>query len=365
MLESAFGRFLPNFFRLTGSSTERRRLEVRHGRDVAIAWSLFRVNWLILAVLLAVFDLSLVLTDFRIRPTGYLVVLAAVTVYGVSGHLNAQSARHANPRVFAFLTGFAQTVLGVSVLVSLSYVATSANLPLQDANLLAIDRGLGFDFRRFLTFVDQHEWLTAVLAFGYRSIAWMICIVISALPLLGYCHRLAEFVFALMLSLTATCCITTVVPAIGAYEALGLVPSDYPNIIPSGYYDTAREMPLIRDRALRLLDVSSLIGVVTFPSFHAAAAVLYTWALWPWRWFRPVNATVNGAMLIATPIGGGHFLVDVLAGIAVAVSAVCLARLTASRLALERTVRSPIDFLRTPLPCQTQKPDLRRSLRAG
>ena len=33
------------------------------------------------------------------------------------------------------------------------------------------------------------------------------------------------------------------------------------------------------------------------------------------RWLRPLNLLVNGAMVLATPIGGGGFLVDVLAGI--------------------------------------------------
>ena len=32
------------------------------------------------------------------------------------------------------------------------------------------------------------------------------------------------------------------------------------------------------------------------------------------RWLRPLNLLVNGAMIAATPIGGGHFLFDVLVG---------------------------------------------------
>jgi hypothetical protein len=44
------------------------------------------------------------------------------------------------------------------------------------------------------------------------------------------------------------------------------------------------------------------------------------------RWFRPLNLLVNGAMIAATPIGGGHFLVDVLAGVAVAAASIYAAR---------------------------------------
>ncbi|WP_315769001.1 phosphatase PAP2 family protein [Bradyrhizobium sp. SZCCHNR2012] len=337
MLEPALGRLLPNFFRhFPTAFAEREQLEARHGNDGALAWSLFRLNWLVLTVLLAVFDLCLMMTDFRIQSLGYLVVLGVAAIYGVTGHLNAQSAHRAQPRLFSFLIGLAQVILGMSILTSLTYIATAANLPLQDANLLAIDRALGFDFRQYLKFADSSTWLIVVLAFCYRSIFWQIFLVLIGLPLAGYCRRTAEFVLALMLALVMTCCITMVVPAVGVYQILGLVPSDHLNIIPDAYYDTAREMPLIRAGELRLLDVSHLVGVVTFPSFHAASAILYAWALWPCRLFRPVNIGVNGAMLIATPIGGGHFLIDVLAGIAVAISALCVARFAARTLDADR-----------------------------
>ena len=44
------------------------------------------------------------------------------------------------------------------------------------------------------------------------------------------------------------------------------------------------------------------------------------------RWLRPLNLLANGAMVLATPIGGGGFLVDVLAGIAIAVASIYVAR---------------------------------------
>jgi len=336
MVEPAIGTLLPAFFHCRWFvSHETTQIEDQHGRDVAVAWTVFRLNWLILAVLLAIFDLSLLLTDFRIRPLGYLGVLAVAAMYGISGYLNAKSARRARPRLFSCLIGFAQTVLGMSILASLTYIATAANLPLQDATLLAIDRALGFDFQRLVIFVDHREWMIRIVAFGYGAIGWMIYLIVVVLPLTGYCRRAAEFVLALMLALAMACCITMVVPAIGVYHALGVVPSDYLHFSPGGYYDTAREMPLIRDGSLRLLDVSKLAGVVTFPSFHAASATLYAWALWPWRWFRPVNIMVNGATMVATPIGGGHFLVDMLAGIAVAILAICAARSAARLISIE------------------------------
>jgi PAP2 superfamily len=66
--------------------------------------------------------------------------------------------------------------------------------------------------------------------------------------------------------------------------------------------------------------------------------VLYAWAFWPVRWMRPIALIANGAMLAATPIDGGHYFIDLFAGIAVAVLAVVAARALGRRLAAQRTV---------------------------
>jgi hypothetical protein len=292
--------------------------------EAAVAWRIFRFNWFLIAVAVAVFDLCLLLTDFRIRPAGYLIVLAVAAAYGLVGHSNANSPSR-KPAVFSMLTAVAQAMLTISVMISMTYIATAANFPLRDSDLLAVDRALGFDFPAFLNFVDDRTWLIYVFAAGYRAISWPIWLAVVVLPLAGYCRHTGECICALLLALIATTFITAFVPAIGVYGALGLAAADFPNIVPQGYYDTLRDVPLLRDGSLRVLDLFQLAGVVTFPSFHAAA-VLYCWMLWPLRWFRFASLFCNGAMLAATPIGGGHFLADVIAGMAIATTAICASR---------------------------------------
>ena len=294
------------------------------------AWKLFRLNWLLLAIALAALDLLLLATGFRIRASGYLMALTAASVYGICGHINATSAR-SRPWIFSMLTGIAQLIMVVAVMISMTYIAAASPFPLQDSNLLAFDRAIGFDFGTFVRFVNARNWLITLLAFGYRAISWPLLLNAVLLSLAGRHLQTAEYVLALLLALIATTWIAIFVPAIGAYGAAGLPPSDYSNFEPQGYYDTLRDVPLLRDGSLRELDLFKLGGVVTFPSFHAAAAVLYAWALWPVRWVRWLALLPNAAMLVATPIGGGHFLADVLAGIAVAaMSIVAASRIGAS-----------------------------------
>jgi PAP2 superfamily len=325
MLEPATGRLLSTVPLARAAISRRRQADHPHQGEALAIWQQFRFNWLLLAILIAIFDLCLLLTDFRLRPLGYLITLAVAGFYGVCGNGNALGFAR-KPRVLSVSTAFAQAVLAISVLTSLSYIATAADFPLQDARLLAADRALGFDFPAVLHLVNDRVWLVQVLAFGYNAITWQMWLIVFGLPLAGQYRRTAEYISALILGLVVACCITMMVPAVGVYQALGPLASDFPNINPESYYDTLLEIPLLRAGTLRTLDLWNLLGVVTFPSFHAATAVLYGWALWPLRRVRPFSIALNGTMLVATPICGGHYLVDVLAGVTLAIGSICAAR---------------------------------------
>jgi membrane-associated phospholipid phosphatase len=70
-----------------------------------------------------------------------------------------------------------------------------------------------------------------------------------------------------------------------------------------------------------IVDFSENVGLITFPSFHAAMAVLFALAAWSHPWLRWPFALLNAIMLVATITHGGHYLVDVLAGCAIALVA--------------------------------------------
>jgi hypothetical protein len=126
--------------------------------------------------------------------------------------------------------------------------------------------------------------------------------------------------------LIVTTIISGLVPAIGVFQQIGLDPISIKNLNLQPYLDQLRDLPPTRDGVLRHLDLLNLGGIVTFPSFHAASSVLYAWALWPVRWMRPIVVLAFTAMLAATPINGGHYLIDIIAGTAIAVLAIVAAR---------------------------------------
>jgi membrane-associated phospholipid phosphatase len=295
--------------------------------EVAAAWRVIGFNWRLIACAVGVLNAGLVTTEFHIQPTGYLIAFAVAALYWRFGRLNTQSAAtRRNLGVSFSLTATAQMIIVLAVMTSLTYVLTSINLPLMDTSLLAWDRALGLDFRKYLNFVIDHPRFLSALAFGYTSITWQILGIIVVLPLAGHYRRTGEAICAFALALMVTTCISVLVPAIGVYGTLGLVVSDFPNFEPQGYYDTLRDVPLLRAGSLHALSLSQLVGVLTFPSFHAASALLYIWAFWPVRWLSLFLVPCNVVMIASTPIGGGHYFVDVIAGMAVAVAAIIAAR---------------------------------------
>jgi PAP2 superfamily len=303
--------------------------------EAAAVWRLFTFNWHLLASCIGVLVAGLLATEFYIRPSGYLIAFAMAGFYWQFGLLNVKSIARRNPRLSYCLVAIAQMIIAMSVMTSLTYVAISINLPLWDGTLLAWDRALGLDFRYYLDFVNGHPQIISVLAAGYRSITWQILGIMFVLPLAGNYRRTGEAICAFALALFATTFISAMVPAIGVYGELGLTASDFPYFEPQGYYDTLRDATLVRAGSLHGLDLLKLVGVLTFPSFHAVSAILYTWAFWPMRWLRLFFVPCNNVMLVATPLGGGHYFVDVIAGVVIATMAI-LAALGISRFVAPR-----------------------------
>jgi hypothetical protein len=294
--------------------------------DPDAAWRYLLFNWIVVGAMTATLAAAVLLSRFSIGPTGILVVLAYAGVYAYFAHANARSPKRRDPQVMFVLGAIAQLAVITAVMAPMTYVAAAIGLPMQDTALLAVDRAMGLDWAAYVEFVDAHAALASWLNVGYGMIGWPLFAIPVFLAAKHRYQRIEEFTFAFGLALAATTIISALVPAIGVYQEIGLDPGTLKNINPGAYLEQLRDLPPTRAGALRYLELLGLGGIVTFPSFHAASAVLYLWALWPVRWMRPVVLLANGAMLAATPLNGGHYFVDVFAGIVIAALAIVAAR---------------------------------------
>jgi membrane-associated phospholipid phosphatase len=69
------------------------------------------------------------------------------------------------------------------------------------------------------------------------------------------------------------------------------------------------------------MNLQRLDGLITFPSFHTAVAVLMVHAARGTSCFW-LAIVVNALMILSTFTEGGHYLVDVVAGAAIALLAI-------------------------------------------
>lgn len=211
--------------------------------------------------------------------------------------------------------------------VSLSYLATAADLPLQDAVLARIDRALGFDWPRFLDLTNASPVLATALVRVYETIGEVAKLVIVWLALTRRGERIAELLAVLSLSAVGLCIGTCLSPAAGAFAYYDPAPQLFGNFAASGeMWPFARTFAMLRDGSLSVIDLSALQGVVSFPSFHTMLGVMTVYALRETRWLMIPVLLLNGTMIVSTLPVGGHHLADVLAGAGLTFAAIALVR---------------------------------------
>jgi membrane-associated phospholipid phosphatase len=195
----------------------------------------------------------------------------------------------------------------------LSYLALTLRAPLADAWLARIDAVLAFDWLAWHRFVRGHPLLNSLLLFAYRSLGPQMALTLFVLPLSGMAARNRAFLGTTGIALLLTVAVSALLPAESAW-----VWHQSPEPIAPGPWN---DFVAMRDGSLRVLDLQGLRGLVTFPSFHVVMAVLLAWAARGTR-LAFLSVVLNGLMIASTPTEGGHYLVDVLAGVAAAVAAI-------------------------------------------
>lgn len=279
-----------------------------------IANRLQLVNWSLVAGCALALGIGLAVTTFTLEGLMTTEVLTAPAL-AVAGWWLMQRGWGERP-AFAMLA-FAQMGCFVIFAAPLSYIGLGAGMPLQDARFAELDRLIGLDWPGYFHFAMAHPGLLIYAKFFYAMLLVPAFCVPVVLGLTGQYIRLQQFVLASTLALSVVIVVSSLLPAIGTYFEFGL-PSDTELFNANGYGGQAREIPMLRDGTLRALNLARLGGILTFPSFHAATALLSIWSLWNIWWLRPALLMLNAGMLVATPLVGGHYFVDVVAGVSVA-----------------------------------------------
>lgn len=214
----------------------------------------------------------------------------------------------------------------LATLLSFPLAAAGARFPYRDAWFADWDQALGFDWRTYVGFMDARPTIQLVMKICYLSMNLSYPLVLLILSASGQRRRLDCFIIALWLSLMLTLAVFFSMPATAAYAHFGVSLQDLRSLRPTFLLN--RFLPLLelmREAGPHVVRLDDLEGLVTFPSFHTEAAILFTWAVWFSRSARWPMLLLNLAMVVAAPVEGAHYLVDIIAGAAVAAAAIAIA----------------------------------------
>lgn len=200
-----------------------------------------------------------------------------------------------------------------SFLVLTPLAAISA--PFVDPMLDSADKALGFDFLAYAEAVKPYLY---PLALAYKSFHWQPLLIIGFLSWTGRTAMCWKFITAGAVALAITTIIFPFFPAEGPFVYYG-VKEFGPLRAP---WQFGPVLHALKDGA-RYLDYSLMTGLVSLPSYHAAAACIFVWATRE-TLLRWLLLPLNVMLLLATFVIGSHYLIDIIAGIAVAAVAITL-----------------------------------------
>lgn len=192
-----------------------------------------------------------------------------------------------------------------------------------DPALARADAALGFNWVAWYTVVAAHPALQLAGRTAYDSIYWTPAAILAFFAWTGRQDRARALLASLAIAAAITLTLFAFLPAVGPFAYLWHGPAPYMPI--SGLWQPTL-IPPLREHHVHVVDVGALRGLVSIPSYHTAAAVLFIAAAWPERRLRWPVLALNAAMLLSTPVEGTHYLVDMIAGAAVAGVALALVR---------------------------------------
>jgi membrane-associated phospholipid phosphatase len=286
-------------------------------------------TWFIAVIGAAILALFVCITEFSFDPDLALALcyVAGCAVIGLTLRQSGWT------RAGGLLEAIAQFVLIGVVAPLLSIVLAATNLPYRDAELAAIDAWFGLDWVglvRSAAELPAFMWAANKL---YPTLAPQPLVLLLLLFLSGRGEIARLFLLAWAIALALTLLIFPFVPAVGGYLYFGIAAEEVSVTVPAAFRHVEILGPA-RDGAPLVLGLDTLWGIVTFPSFHAAASVLLAWAFAALPLLRWPAIGLNAGMFASSVFIGGHYLIDLVAGVMVA----CTAIVAANRLALASPV---------------------------
>lgn len=276
--------------------------------------------WLALTILFF-FNMAWIALDPRLTLTAGSWFMMVAVACGTPAVLAWQQWRAAMPDrwrdlLFRLLLVVLFTAFLTQQVNLFSHLAMSLGMPFADARLIAWDKAIGFDWNGYAQSVGAQPWSRALLIAAYSlSIGPALLAILGLSIWYNRLDRVDEVAFLALAS--GLICVGTaaLMPSISAWNSLS-TPETMALIGPEPQR-WLQQVNALRGDGLVSLDLHSLEGIATFPSFHTCLALIILWCSRGTRAGLLAGSLVGLAIIAATPVYGGHYGIDILGGAAV------------------------------------------------
>jgi hypothetical protein len=198
-----------------------------------------------------------------------------------------------------------------------------------DAQLAHIDQLIGIDWPSLIQFAEAHPLANRILFFAYASLLPQTAVLINCLGFTSRPIEIYKFCLALALGAGITIAFWTIAPSFGAFSLYPIhATSQFVLAVDATH---ARDLLDLLANGPGRISPYKVKGLVAFPSFHTALAVIVTYYAWNIKFLRWLFLVINSLVVISIPVQGGHHVIDIDGGFAVAFLAIALTSRIARR----------------------------------
>jgi membrane-associated phospholipid phosphatase len=192
------------------------------------------------------------------------------------------------------------------------FIAARRQTPMSDALLARLDAALGVEVPAVLQGMAAYPALGPVLDFCYNLLLILVTLAIMIPPICNKMQAAKEYAVGGVLAALICLPLFAMFQAVGPWVIYGYAPAP-----DQEHY--MRTFAALKAEEWYTLDLAYREGLICFPSFHTILAVLAAAALWRIRYVRWPAALLAALIVVSTVTTGWHYVVDVVAGLLVAV----------------------------------------------
>lgn len=221
-----------------------------------------------------------------------------------------------SPRIAEMTHMGAAFLCFAAVSATCSYLIAGWGRPLIDDYLAGADHALGLDWLAGYKWIAAHPLIKKALFAAYGSLIPQIIFLLLFLNFRGRCARCWEMIWLFMVSCTICLIFSGIWPAAGAF----------------GYYHVEQDsnylhvFTALHNGTLKVIGDSRVEGIIQFPSFHMALAILLTYVGRGIPLLFLTLLELNILVAISTPAIGGHHFADLWGGVVLALMTIVIVR---------------------------------------